>query len=406
MCRAQFARRYKISTGMTPHQAVAGARIRNAKMLLANRTLSIDKVAKSCGFSSASHLASVFRHNVKTSPSVYRAQTALTARNLGIVPDAPGVRCSTHNPSSLVTAAQPAQLSPAEYRLEETTIRPYDDLRIVASSGGLGWKDLFAATTDELPHEILHRVVPDVWLATGLTPVDILRVGARCDYSQVLPKHSITITAPGEAMYDKLAAPLKVAYVYLRRAVIDDVAKELFTDSNERREIASAFCSTDGVLQRIIASIRMSLEDPPGSCQLKIDYLSQALAARLIEKHSVVGPVRATPETHSFNSREIGQIIDYVNENLSSNLSVNELAKLVGLGRAQFILRFKSTTSVTPHQFVILRRIWRAREMLIKRGAEQHAIALHCGFANQSHFIATFKKIVGMTPHEYRLSAM
>jgi transcriptional regulator GlxA family with amidase domain len=417
MSRSQFARRFKASTDMTPHQAVIAARIRKAKALLAEKTLSIDDVAKDSGFSNASHLASIFRQNLKMSPSVYRARTGsvnVTSKPRDAVDGSAidanaavpsSVRCDTRLLSPAATIGRPNPLPmAAEFGLEQTTLRTGDDVRIVASSQGLGWTDLFVAVTEEMPHETLHRAVPDVWLASSLTPAEILRVGANCDYNQILPKGSVTVTAPGEAMYDNIAVPLKAAHLYLRRGIIDDVAKELFTDSDERREICSVFCSTDVVLQQLTASIRMLIEEPPEGNQLKVDYLSQALAARLLERYSVVGLARIHSEPHTFNSSEIGQVIDYVNENLSSNLTIDELAKLVGLGRARFIRRFKATTSITPHQFVILRRVWKARRLLVEKGMDQTEIALHCGFVSQSHFISTFKKVVGMTPSEYRLA--
>jgi len=408
MSRVQFARRFLASTGMMPHQAVTAARIQYAKALLTNKAVSVDEVAKRSGFSKGSYLSSVFRRNLKMSPSAYRAQTvsADPPRSPANAVDTRDVRCGTRQSSvAKVERPDPSSIM-AEFGLEQTTLRTGNDMRLVASSRGLGWTDLFAAVTEELPREALHRAVPDVWLASPLSTVGIQRVGARFEHNQVLPKNTITITGTEEAVYDKMAAPLKAAYVYLRRQVIDDVAEQLFSDGRERRNVNSSFCSDDVVLRRLIASIRMLLKEPAQGNQLKVDYLSQALAARLLENHSVVGPVRSVSRVPTFNSREIGRIIDYINENLSSNMSINELAELVYLGRAQFILRFKATTSVTPHQFVILRRIWRARRMLVERGADQELIAHCCGFAGRAHFITTFGKVVGVTPHEYRLLAM
>jgi AraC-like DNA-binding protein len=293
-----------------------------------------------------------------------------------------------------------------EFTLEQTTLYSGNSRQFVASSQGLGWTDLFAAVTEELPHETLHRAIPDVWLASALTAVDIQRVAPRYEQNQILPKGTITITGADEPVYDKTAAALKVAYVFLRREMIDDVADDLFRDSRERRYINSLLCSDDMVLQRLVASIMALLKDRLRCNRLEVDYLSQALAARLLEKHSVVGPVSSVPRIHSFNSMEIGRIVEYINGNLAADLSVTDLARLVGLGRAQFILRFKATTTLTPHQFVILRRIWRARNMLVERGWDQESIAQQCGFASRAHFVTSFGKVVGMTPHEYRQLVM
>ena len=399
MSRAEFSRRFNVSTGTTPHQAVTAARIQKAKALLLDKSISINEVAKRSGFCRASHLSSVFRRNLKMSPSAYRAQTTSAE-----APRSFRNGCDIRAPWP---SARPA-LSPMvpEFTLEQTTLYSGNSRQFVASSRGLGWTDLFAAVTEELPHETLHRAIPDVWLASALTAVDIQRVGPRYEENQVLPKGTITITGADEPVYDKTAAPLKVAYVFLRREMIDGVAEELFRDSRERRYVNSLLCSNDMVLQRLVASIMTLLKDPLRCNRLEVDYLSQALAVRLIEKHSVAGPVRSVPRTHSFNSMEIGRIVEYINSNLAADLSVSDLAGLVGLQRAQFILRFKATTTLTPHRFVILRRIWRARNMLVERSWDQESIALQCGFASRAHFVTSFGKVVGMTPLEYRQFVM
>ncbi|MDR0779777.1 MAG: AraC family transcriptional regulator [Pseudomonadales bacterium] len=295
----------------------------------------------------------------------------------------------------------------AEFSLEQTTLRVGDKVKLMASSQGLGWSDMFVAITDESPHETLHRVLPDMWLALALTPADVQRTSSRFQRRQWIPKGAISIAGAGEAMYDKMTSPIQVMYVYLRHDVLDEVAEALFADGRERRNVGSMFCLSDVVLRRLLAFIRMMVLEPRGSNQLKVDYFSQVLAARLLENHSVIGPPREVPRAPAFNSWEIGQVIDYMNDNLSLNMSIGELADIVGLGRTQFIARFKATVSLTPHQFVILRRICKAKAMLAtKRCVDHRSIALSCGFVSQAHFITTFKKIVGKTPREYRLSVI
>jgi AraC family transcriptional regulator len=133
-----------------------------------------------------------------------------------------------------------------------------------------------------------------------------------------------------------------------------------------------------------------------------MDYLSQALAAYLLTKHSVLGPARDIRQMHVFNSREIARIVDYIDDNLSSNMSVADLAAIVGLRRVQFGARFMATTSMTPHQFVVLKRIRKARQLMADSRVDYAFVALLCGFASWSHLTTTFKRVMGLTPHEYR----
>jgi AraC-like DNA-binding protein len=398
MSRAQFARRFKATTGITPHQFVMEARVRAAKALMADRGSSLAEIAARTGFASPSHFTTVFQRLVKMTPSVYRMQVSPGEAHTPNQENPP--RCLPAMPASASTVEAPLP-SLAEFQLEQTSLSINGKVRLLQSSQGLGWTDLFAAVTDELPHEGLHGMVPAIWIVTADTSNHILRCSSAGRESQFLPGYKISITGPGEVVYDALTSPLKARHLYLRQKVIDDVAREMFEDGDQRRVIRSSFGTGDFVLGRLIAAIRASLNEPPAGNRLKIDYLTQALATHLLTRYSVIGVPLAMP-VHALNARQTGELSDYINDNLSSNMSVGDLARVVGLGRSQFIQRFKATTAMTPHQYVTLRRIGHARKLLVGPSVDHPLIALVCGFADQSHFIATFKRVIGMTPGEYR----
>jgi AraC family transcriptional regulator len=57
---------------------------------------------------------------------------------------------------------------------------------------------------------------------------------------------------------------------------------------------------------------------------------------------------------------------------------------------------------MTPHQYVIQRRILNAERLLAKDDIALADIAVACGFSSQAHFTLAFRKEVGVTPAEYR----
>jgi AraC family transcriptional regulator len=63
---------------------------------------------------------------------------------------------------------------------------------------------------------------------------------------------------------------------------------------------------------------------------------------------------------------------------------------------------FQATTRMTPHRYVLKRRVERARELLTKTHLSIAEIAYRCGFANQAHLTLAFGKECGLTPGEYR----
>jgi len=87
---------------------------------------------------------------------------------------------------------------------------------------------------------------------------------------------------------------------------------------------------------------------------------------------------------------------------VEEDLSLEEMARAVGLSTAHFSQVFRNTTGQTPHQFLLRHRIWRAKEML--RSAEMRVldVAIACGFTTQQHFARVFHQMCGASPTEYR----
>jgi AraC-like DNA-binding protein len=259
MSRARFTRGFKNSTGKTAHQFVLEARVRRAQALLAGRGPSLAEVAARAGFSSAPHFSSVFRRLVKMTPSAYRAQLAPddTRQDREILPRNAAIAAQGRD-----APAGGAPLT-AEFQVTQTSLLLDKDVRLLKSSRGLGWTGLYAAETDESPHERLGIAAPAVWLATADTPNGIIRVNEGRRFSEVLPEHAISIVAAGETAHDELFKPLTARHFYLRQDIVDDVAGEVFAGGRDRRHIRSAFGLRDPVLQNMLAAIHSALDEPP-----------------------------------------------------------------------------------------------------------------------------------------------
>jgi AraC family transcriptional regulator len=110
------------------------------------------------------------------------------------------------------------------------------------------------------------------------------------------------------------------------------------------------------------------------------------------------GPRRAA----AWQERRARELID---ARLAENLSLAEVAAACGLSVAQFARAFKRSLGVPPHQFLIERRVERARELLLHTGLPLADVAVRCGFADQSHFTKVFHRKVGTSPGYFRGAA-
>lgn len=95
------------------------------------------------------------------------------------------------------------------------------------------------------------------------------------------------------------------------------------------------------------------------------------------------------------------KIINYIDQNPEGDLSLENLEKIFFISRAHLCRRFKAQTNSTLHQYIVKKRISRAKLYLEEGASVTHTMNM-CGFGDFSNFIRTFKKNTGMTPSEYR----
>jgi AraC-like DNA-binding protein len=93
---------------------------------------------------------------------------------------------------------------------------------------------------------------------------------------------------------------------------------------------------------------------------------------------------------------------DYIEEHLAEPITLAELAASTGLTSMHFAGQFRAATGLRPHEYLLSRRIARAREQLATSEETLVDIALGVGFQTQAHFTTVFKRFVGATPSRWR----
>ncbi|MDO4615188.1 MAG: AraC family transcriptional regulator [Lachnospiraceae bacterium] len=92
----------------------------------------------------------------------------------------------------------------------------------------------------------------------------------------------------------------------------------------------------------------------------------------------------------------------YMDTHYKEQISVEDVAAAVGLSASYFTKCFRLQTGYSPHEYLSLRRISRAKELLLSSGSTVKEIAFDVGYASQENFIRSFKKSVGVSPAAYR----
>jgi AraC family transcriptional regulator len=129
---------------------------------------------------------------------------------------------------------------------------------------------------------------------------------------------------------------------------------------------------------------------------LAVHVIRHALAPRRPAR----GPDGALPRGR------LRAVVEYVEEHLGAGPTLGQLAAVAGLSVYHFARQFKAATGLPPHEYVIARRVERAKQFLQGGGDLSLAeVAARAGFSDQSQFSRHFKRLVGATPRQFRMSA-
>jgi AraC family transcriptional regulator len=99
---------------------------------------------------------------------------------------------------------------------------------------------------------------------------------------------------------------------------------------------------------------------------------------------------------------QLRRVLEFLDAHLTEDIGLDELAQSVGLSQSQFARAFKASTGLPPYKWWLNNRIKRAQEMLLNSSDSLSEIAMQNGFADQSHFTKTFRRLTGTTPANWK----
>jgi AraC family transcriptional regulator len=139
--------------------------------------------------------------------------------------------------------------------------------------------------------------------------------------------------------------------------------------------------------------------------RLAAESLANLLAVHLIRNASAPRP----PAGRTYGALPRGKLraaVEYIEDHLDVSPSLERMAAAAHLSPYHFARQFKAATGLPPHQFVIARRVEQAKHLLEEDGdLSLAAIGVRVGFSDQSQFSHHFKRLVGVTPGQFRRHA-
>jgi AraC family transcriptional regulator len=278
----------------------------------------------------------------------------------------------------------------------------------LATSYGMGWKGLQAVRYRK------NHLSELSWLGTPRTHVLVLIVrppekmhlryeGVKRDTPP--PAGSIAVVPAGSSVLVRWQGGLDSLLIYLERSLVARVAAESFEFDSTRTVVPPIYGLNVPELRSAMLAVDAELRAGGLGGPLLAESLATILCVHLI-RH-ITGPRQRTASADGvLPGCKLQRVIEYIMENLDGSPTLERMAAVAHLSPYHFARQFRAATGLAPYQYVIARRVERAQQLLRQEDELGLAeVAFRTGFSDQSHFSSHFKRIVGVTPRQFRISA-
>ena len=208
------------------------------------------------------------------------------------------------------------------------------------------------------------------------------------DESHPINENTVICAKPGQIRHTRL--PFKCYYIHMivNDGYLGDILTTLpnYIDLSDTDQIKEIFISLCEHYNTGIANDDILLQ----SLILKLIYILSENSASVI---------KFTQKSN--NHKTIERTLEYINNTLTADLTLESLASAANFNAIYFHKLFKASTGKTLHEYVEEQRIKKSTNLLISTNMTLAQIAYECGFSSQSYFSYAFKKKNGSTPREY-----
>lgn len=210
---------------------------------------------------------------------------------------------------------------------------------------------------------------------------------------------------PGETFIQPRSAPRsyvwsspgQTLHIYLPNLLLNVIAPEITSRDPASIHFREQFVFNDPFIYQIGLSLVEELHNSGCTGIIYAESLLMVLTLYLLRKHSMIAECLPTT-SKPIVKHSLQRAIDYIKENLSQNITLENLAAVVNLSPYYFARLFKEEIGIAPHQYLIQQRVERAKQLLIEGNLSLAQIANCVGFADQSHLSRHFKQHLGLSP--------
>ena len=161
----------------------------------------------------------------------------------------------------------------------------------------------------------------------------------------------------------------------------------------------------DQSLRQALLAIQREIDEPGANSEFYVETFLMLAFTRLIQCTTRMAlprePIYAKGGLPNWRLKRALKLLE---GDISKTPTLSEVAGLIRLHPTSFCRAFKQSTGLSPHRYLLVHRIDRAKEMMKHHELSLTQIALDCGFSSSSQFSVVFKRIMGVSPRQFRHS--
>ncbi len=212
---------------------------------------------------------------------------------------------------------------------------------------------------------------------------------------------TLTMVPAGTRFLWHTCGPIEFAHLYVSPALLQATAMRC--KRGVEVSLVDRVGQHDPLLQTLFGRMLAELRTPCAAHTLYMDSLLETFMLTLVMEHTTGSTsTRPIPGRETLTAYTLRRVVEFVEANLHLEIALADLVEVAGGSAFHFSRAFKNSSGQSPYQFVIRRRIERARKMLTRTNSGLELIAAQCGFRDPMHLARLFTRAVGLAPSAYR----
>ena len=208
---------------------------------------------------------------------------------------------------------------------------------------------------------------------------------------------SMRMTAPGEEVTLRWSnGEHTTLHLHLPEAMLCSTLETLANRNVCPAPMPHTLGYDDDLIAKALLLLSAAMSE--GVSDLYAETMAHFLTGHLLVRHAKVQP-RATPR---IDEPRIRRVDEFLQKNLGSDISLEEIAAVAGVSRFHLIRLFRNVHGETPFRRLTRMRIEEAKRRLETGRESITQIAFACGYDNPAHFASAFLRLVGISPSGYR----